>query len=71
MECKKEKVIYNKIVNLARSMNIPLVAANDVHTVTNSNEELLKRMIMKSLRFEKWEPLQDADRELYIKTHQK
>ena len=23
---------------------------------------------MKSLRFEKWEPLQDADRELYIKT---
>lgn len=65
---QEEKVVYNKIVNLARSMNIPLVAANDVHTVTNSNEELLKRMIMKSLRFEKWEPLQDADRELYIKT---
>lgn len=63
-----EKEIYNKIVTLARSMNIPIVATNDVHTVTNSNEELLKRMIMKSLRFEKWQPLQDSERELYIKT---
>lgn len=63
-----EAVIYPKIAKLARKLGIPIVATNDVHTVDNSEEELLRRQMLMSLRFEQWKERQAGDDQLYIKT---
>ena len=63
-----EKDIYPVLAEIARDLEIPIVATNDVHTVTNSKDELLRRQILRSLRFEQWEEQQVGDDQLYIKT---
>ena len=63
-----EADIYPVLVKIARELNIPLVASNDVHTVGNTPDELLQRQILRSLRFKKWEEQMPGDDQLYVKT---
>ncbi len=63
-----EKEIYPKLAQIARKLGIPILATNDVHIVDNSQEERLRRQILKSLRFGQWEEEAVGDSELYIKT---
>ena len=63
-----EKNIYPTLAKIARELNIPIIATNDVHIVDNSEEERLRRQILKSLRFGQWEEEAVGDSELYIKT---
>ena len=63
-----EKRIMPLVAQIAGEASLPLVAANDAHVASNSEEEFKARQIMRSLRFNTWEPMGDADRELYIKT---
>lgn len=63
-----EAEVYPVLVRLARELDLPLVATNDVHIVDNTEEELLRRRILRALRFEKWEEDQTGDDQLYIKT---
>ena len=64
-----EEVVYPKLVSVARTLNIPLVASNDIHLVTNSEEELLRRRILRSLRFgNDMEKEHVGDDQLYVKT---
>lgn len=65
---EKEAEIYPKEAEIARKLQIPLVATNDVHILNNSEDEVLRRQILKAMRFQKWEDVSDGDRELYIKT---
>lgn len=64
----KEQEIYPVLVKIARELNVPLIAANDIHTVDNSKEELLRRRIIRAMRFEQWEEEQVGDDQLYVKT---
>ena len=57
----------DKIVELARKHNIPLVAANDAHVSYNKKECFEGRQIRRSCRFKKWETEIEGDEELYIK----
>lgn len=65
-----EKEIYPAEAELARELGVPMVATNDVHIVDDSKEEILRRQILKSMRFKElpWEEPSAEDRELYIKT---
>ena len=63
-----EEDIYPKVARIARALNIPIVATNDVHLVENTEEELLRRRMLKALRFEKWEDDRVGDDQYYIKT---
>ena len=56
------------LVQIAKEMNIPLIAANDAHMVYGTEEERRKRQILRSLRYNKWEPEFTGDSELYFKT---
>lgn len=53
---------------LAKKYNVPVVAANDAHFASNSEDDCLARQINMSQRFNKWNELTPGDRELYIKT---
>lgn len=65
-----ETETYPNIVRVARKLNIPLVATNDVHIIDNSDDEVLKRQMLQSLRFENWNESHESDRELYLKSDQ-
>ena len=56
------------LVKIAREMNVPLIAANDAHMVHGTEDERRKRQILRSLRYNKWEPEFTGDSELYFKT---
>ena len=67
----EQKRILPKLVLLARKNNIPLIAANDVHMIDSSEEEVLKRQILKTTEEPdnpKWFELSPAELEMYIKT---
>lgn len=63
-----EKIVYPMIARIARHLGVPIVATNDVHIVDNTEEELRRRRMLRSLRFNTWSEDSAADRELYIKT---
>lgn len=64
-----EAVCFPKIAALARRLGVQLVATNDSHMLTNTDDDLLRRCLLRSLRFgEKFEEPSASDRELYIKT---
>lgn len=63
-----EKEIYPVLADIARELGIPIVAANDEHMVDNTEEERLRRQILKALRFGQWEEEAVGDSELYIKS---
>lgn len=64
----EEKYVMPLVSAIASELNIPVIAANDCHMLTNSEEELKTRQIMRSLRYNKWEIMDESDRELYVKT---
>lgn len=61
----EEKLFMPYLVRIAERLDLPLVAANDVHMA--SKEDAIARKYINSLRFNKWEPLQDGDTEYYLK----
>ena len=65
---KQEAKAMPLIAKLAKELNLPLVATNDSHMVAYTEEEMKKRQIMRSLRFNKWEDMEESDKELFIKT---
>lgn len=65
---KEEIKLFPMVAKLAKELNLPLVATNDAHMTYNTDEELKKRQITRSLRFNEWEYMDISDRELYIKT---
>lgn len=64
-----EAKIYPVLAKIAKEMGVPVVATNDVHIVTPSEEERLRRQILRSLRFGNGFIEESVgDKELYIKT---
>lgn len=61
----EEKLFMPYLVRIAKKLDLPLVAANDVHMA--SKDDAIARKYINSLRFNKWEPLQDGDTEYYLK----
>lgn len=56
------------LAKLARTLNIPFVATNDVHILNKNEDEMLKRQILRSMRFgDGFEELNVGDEELYLK----
>ena len=68
---KEEAYCFPKVVKVAKELNIPLVAANDEHILTNSKEDRLRRCIIRSLRFkDDFEKENIGDSELYLKDNE-
>lgn len=65
---KEEKYAMPILAEIARDLNIPVVAANDAHIPTNSGDDILARQIIRSTRFDKWEEATAADKEMYVKS---
>lgn len=61
-----EKAIMPILATLAAKHKIPLVAANDVHIL--DQQQAFARQSLNALRFSKWEPVTESDKELYPKT---
>lgn len=64
----EETVLMNKTVKLAKELNIPLIATNDAHMINGSEDDIRARQIFTSLRFNRFKPLTEGDKELYLKT---
>lgn len=65
-----EEIAYPMTAAIARNIGVPIVATNDVHIISNSEEELLRRRMLRTLRFKKWSEDNVGDSELYIKTNE-
>lgn len=63
-----EAKIYPWLASVARKRGIKLIAANDAHMATNSEDDIAGRQIRRSCRFQKWEELSEDLGEYYIKT---
>ena len=63
----EEALCFSNAAKVAKELNIPVVATNDVHILRNTEGELLKRQTLRSLRFKQWESLNIGDKELYLK----
>ncbi len=64
----EEAECFPKAAILAQRLGLPVVATNDVHILTASEDERLKRQLMRSLRFGKdFEEEHVGDSELYLK----
>lgn len=57
-----------KLAKIAKMLNIPVVSANDAHMATKSDDDILRRQLIRSLRFNTWEELTPDMPEYYIKT---
>lgn len=64
----EEKHCMPILAEIAKELNVPLCAANDVHMVNNTPESRRKRQLLRSLRFNKFEPEFVGDDQLYAKT---
>lgn len=69
---KEEAEIYPKLVDIANETGIKMVATNDVHILDGSDDERLKRRILRSLRYSKPNEAvflseNDGDDQLYLK----
>ena len=62
-----EAYVYPRIAQIARKNRIPIVASNDVHIVEPTEEELLRRRMLRSLRYETWSEDNEGDDQLYLK----
>lgn len=58
---------YPLLLELAKRLGLPFVGSNDVHVLNNSEADITRRAIIRSLRFNSWEEIEDADREMYLK----
>lgn len=64
----KEAEVMPKLAKIADEFDLPTIAANDVHIATNSENDLLSRQIIRSMRYNKWEERNVGDDQLYVKT---
>lgn len=65
---EEERICFPSMVEIAEELDIPLVAANDVHILTNSEDDRLRRCILRSLRYgTSFEEEGTGDAELYLK----
>lgn len=65
---EEEAKCFPLVVKVAHELHIPLVAANDVHILEKSDDERLKRQILRSMRFgNDFEEENVGDEELYLK----
>lgn len=66
-----EKYCYSQLISLARELGLPLVAANDAHMTNGSEDDIIRRKVMKYLRyntiFEDTEEQIEAEKEYYLK----
>ena len=67
----KEEYIYPRLAQIARELDIPIVATNDVHFATK--EDAVKRLNVQNMKYitnsnVKWRPASVGDGEYYIKT---
>lgn len=67
----EEKEFMMELDRIAAKLGIPTVATNDAHMATNSEDDLRGRETVRSLRFMKMEPLDETDKELYLKDDEK
>ena len=65
---EEERIVMPIIAKIAKELNLPVVAANDAHIVSNTTDELKTRELIRGLRFNKWEPMDEADKEMYLKS---
>lgn len=65
---ESELLVMPQLAEIARKNAIPVIASNDIHTITNSDDDILARQIIRAKRFNRFEPAEPWDRELYIKT---
>lgn len=65
---KDEAYVMKILSNLAMELNVPVVAANDIHIL--KREDAPARQMMRSLRFKKLEEISESDKELYMKSDQ-
>lgn len=64
----EEEICFTKALKLAKELNIKTIASNDVHMLTNSDDDIVRRALLKSLRFsQEYIELTDAEKELYLK----
>lgn len=63
-----EKEVMPILAKLASENGIMVCAANDAHTISGSDDELRARQIVRTLRYDKPEPITPDTRELYMKT---
>lgn len=61
-----EAYIMPVLLRLAKDTDTKTVASNDTHILTK--EQAHARALLKSLRFEKWEPVSGTDDTLYLKS---
>ncbi len=71
----EEKAVMPVIAEIAKELDMPIVATNDAHMTDGSSDSIRAREIMRSLRFMKskapgqmWQEAGIADKELYVKT---
>lgn len=62
-----ETYVYPRVAQIARKNGIPIMASNDVHIVEPTQEELLRRRMLRSLRYETWSEDNEGDDQLYMK----
>lgn len=68
-----EKLTMPKLIQIAKELNIPVVAANDAHTVDGSEKSVRARQIVCSLRFAKKgfiSEVRKGDDQLYLKSEE-
>lgn len=66
---EEELLVMPKLVELAAELKIPVIAANDAHITDSSPDAVRSRQVMRFNYFQKAEPVTEADRELYVKSH--
>ena len=68
---REEAIVMPKLAQLAAELDIPVVAANDVHYATDSAEDIRARTLVAAMRFNtviEDETLEEGYGELYMKT---
>jgi DNA polymerase-3 subunit alpha len=64
----QEAVCFPKVAKVAKKLNIPLIATNDVHILNNTADDRLLRQVLRSMRFgSQFEDESVGDSELYLK----
>lgn len=61
----EEKFVMQQLFDIARKLQIPLIAANDAHMASKGDEKT--RQILRYNYFEQHQEISDADKELYVK----
>ena len=63
-----EKEVFTQEIELAKELNIPLVAANDAHMILGDEKDLVARELVRTERFKILSERSKEDLELYIKS---